>query len=92
MIRRVKALELAAEVGVDARQYRRKLREAAATGHIKWHIKNQRWAVVAWSRDHGEILSVLETLVSFYGAGRFSQLKKEFFDMTGSYPPEIPPR
>ena len=37
-VRRVRAVELAEETGVDDRQYRRKLREAAARGHIA-HIR-----------------------------------------------------
>ena len=92
MIRHVRAVELAAEVMVDDRQYRRKLLDAAGRGHIKWHIKDQRWTVVAWSRDHADLLSVLKTLVEYRGAGRFRELEREFFDMTGSYPPEFPPQ
>ena len=90
-VRHVKAVELAAEVGVSAKEYRRKLREAAARGHIK-HFKNQRWAVRAWSDEHGILLSVLRRLVGYNGASRLRQLEQEFYEMRGRYPPELPPR
>lgn len=90
-VRHVKAVELAAEVGVDAKQYRRKLRDAAARGHIK-HFKNQRWTVRAWSDEHGVLLSVLRDFVGYNGASRHRQLEQEFFEMTGRYPPELSPR
>ena len=90
-VRHVRAVELAAEVGVNDRQYRRKLREAAARGQIA-HVKYERWTVRAWSDEHGVLLSVLRGLVGYGGAGRLRQLEREFSEMRGQFPPELPPR
>lgn len=86
----VQAVDLAAEVTVDAQQFRRKLRTAAVRGYIKHH-KHQRWTVSMGSDDHGVMLAVLRQVVGYHGASRLLQLEQEYTEMRGRRPPELPP-
>lgn len=65
MNRRVTAVELARDMGIDPKRFRHELRQAEDRGEITWHQKGQRW--VAWvdSPELRDMERVLTNLVGY---------------------------
>ena len=64
MDRRITAPELARDVGIDPKRFRRELRLAKDRGEILWHQKGQRWTAPAGSPEHHDMERVLTNLIN----------------------------